>query len=74
MDHLSFEPGAFYVMDRGYGDFRRFFRIHQSGAFFVTRPLCTTRMLRQYSRAVARITGLRADQTVRLNGVRSHRD
>lgn len=74
MDHLTFEPGAFYVMDRGYGDFRRFFRIHQSGAFFVTRPLCTTRMLRQYSRAVARITGLRADQTVRLNGVRSHRD
>jgi IS4 transposase len=61
-------------MDRGYVDFERLFRIDQSGAFFVTRPLCTTRMLRQYSRVVARDTGLRADQTVRLNGVRSHRD
>jgi len=74
LDQITFEPGAFYVMDRGYVDFRRLFRIHQSGAFFVTRPLCTTRMLRQYSRVVARATGLRADQTVRLNGLRSHRD
>lgn len=70
---MVFEPGAFYVMDRGYVDFGRLFRIHQSGAFFVTRPLCTTRMLRQYSRVVSPDTGLRADQTVRLNGVRSHR-
>jgi hypothetical protein len=74
LDQIAFEPGAFYVMDRGYVDFGRLFRIHQSGAFFVTRPLCTTRMLRQYSRVVPRDTGLRADQTVRLNGVRSHRD
>lgn len=74
LDHITFEPGAFYVMDRGYLHFRRLFRIHQSGAFFVTRALCTTRMLRQQSRPVSRVTGLRADQTVRLNGVTTHRD
>ena len=74
LDHLRFEPGAFYVMDRGYLHFRRLFRIHQSGAFFVTRALCTTRMLRQYSRPVDRASGLRADQTVRLNGVRTYRE
>lgn len=74
LDHITFEAGAFYVMDRGYLHFRRLFRIHQTGAFFVTRALCTTRMLRQQSRPVSRVTGLRADQTVRLNGVNTHRD
>ncbi len=37
LDALSFEAGAFYVMDRGYLDFGRLFTLHQSGAFFVTR-------------------------------------
>jgi hypothetical protein len=69
LDHITFEPGAFYVMDRGYLHFRRLFRIHQSGAFFVTRALCTTRMRRQHSRPVSRATGLRSDQTVLLSGV-----
>lgn len=73
LDHIRFEPGAFYVMDRGYLHFRRLFQIHQTGAFFVTRALSTTCLLRQYSRPVARATGLRADQTVRLNGVTTHR-
>ena len=37
LDMLVFEPGAFYVMDRGYMDFKRLYRLHQAGAFFVTR-------------------------------------
>jgi hypothetical protein len=74
LDRIHFEAGAFYVMDRGYLHFRRLFRIHQSGAFFVTRALRTTRTLRLYSRPVDRDTGLRADQTVRLNGVRTYRE
>jgi hypothetical protein len=61
LDRIAFEPGAFYVMDRGYLSFARLFRIHQSGAFFVTRAL----------RQVARETGLRSDQTVLLTGVKT---
>jgi hypothetical protein len=69
LDHIAFEPGSFYVMDRGYLHFRRLLKIHQAGAFFVTRALCTTRMNRQHSRSVATSTGLRSDQTVLLSGV-----
>jgi len=69
LDQIAFEAGAFYVMDRGYLHFRRLFQIHQTGAFFVTRALRTTRMSRQHSRPVSRATGLRSDQTVLLRGV-----
>lgn len=69
LDRIAFEPGSFYVMDRGYLSFARLFRIHQSGAFFVTRALRTTRMGRQCSLPVSRETGLRSDQTVLLAGV-----
>jgi hypothetical protein len=73
LDRIAFEPGAFYVMDRGYLSFARLFRIHQSGAFFVTRALRTTQMGRQCSRHVLRDTGLRSDQTVLLTGVKTRR-
>jgi hypothetical protein len=69
LDQLAYEPGAFYVMDRGYIHFERLFRLHQSGAFFVTRAEKKTQYRRQYSRPVDRGTGLRADQTIRLTGV-----
>jgi hypothetical protein len=69
LDQLAYEPGAFYVMDRGYVHFERLFRLHQSGAFFVTRAEKNTQYRRQYSRPVDRSTGLRADQTIRLTGV-----
>ena len=71
LDRIDFEPGAFYVMDRGYVSFDRLFRIHQTGAFFVTRALSTTQTGRQYSRPVLRETGLRSDQTVLLTGVKT---
>jgi hypothetical protein len=71
LDQIAFQPGAFYVMDRGYLSFARLFRIHQSAAFFVTRALRTTQMGRQRSRPVTRDTGLRSDQDVLLTGVKT---
>lgn len=60
LDELVFEPGAFYVMDRGYMDFRRLNRIASSAAFFVTRAKDNLRFSRQCSRAVDQSSGLRA--------------
>lgn len=62
LDELLFEPGAFYVMDRGYMDFRRLNRLVAAGAFFVTRAKDNLRFSRQYSRPVDFATGLRSDQ------------
>ena len=69
LDRMPVEPGAFYVMDRGYLHFERLFRLHQTGAFYVTRAEKNTQYRRQRSRPVDRQTGLRADQTIRLAGV-----
>jgi len=66
LDHLAFEPGATYVVDRAYIDFARLFAITQAGAFFVVRAKDNLRQRRVYSHAVDRTTGLRSDQTVRL--------
>jgi hypothetical protein len=73
LDRMPVEPGAFYVMDRGYLHFERLFRLHQTGAFYVTRAQKNTQYRRQHSRPVDRNTGLRADQTIRLTGVASQR-
>ncbi len=66
LDSLLPEPGSFYVMDRGYLDFRRLHRLHQAGAFFVTRTKRGVRLARTGSRPVDWASGLRSDQTVRL--------
>ncbi|MGH9670667.1 MAG: IS4 family transposase [Terriglobales bacterium] len=68
LDRLLPEPGAFYVMDRGYLDFRRLYRLHQAGAFFVIRARANTRIRRLSSYPVDRTTGLRCDQTIRPDG------
>ena len=68
LDMLTFEPGAFYVMDRGYVDFSRLYALHQAGAFFVTRAKSPMDARRVYSTAVDRHTGLICDQRVMLNG------
>lgn len=68
LDVLIPTPGAFYVMDRGYIDFERLFRIHQAGAFFVTRGKRNLQCRRRYSHAVDKATGLRSDHTVFLTG------
>jgi hypothetical protein len=66
LDELLPEPGAFYVMDRGYLDFERLHRLHLAGAFFVTRAKSNLKAKRRYSRRVDRSTGLICDQTITL--------
>jgi hypothetical protein len=66
LDELLPEPGAFYVMDRGYLDFERLHRLHEAGAFFVTRAKSNLQAKRRYSHAVDRSTGLICDQTITL--------
>lgn len=74
LDLLPIEPGAIYILDRGYLDFTRLFRLSQQGAFFVTRSKRNTQMKRRYSRPVDKTTGLRCDQTVVLTGILARRD
>ncbi len=71
LDELTPEPGAFYVMDRGYIDFSRLHRLTQSAAFFVVRARANFRFRRLYSHPIDRSSGLRCDQTVRTTGVHS---
>ena len=66
MDELFWEPGSIYVMDRGYVDFSRLYRIQQDSAFFVTRAKKNFRFQRLYSHPVNKSSGLRSDQTVAL--------
>ena len=68
MDHMPIEPGAFYVMDRGYFDLARLFALHQAKALFVTRAITNMQFRRVYSHPVEKSTGLRCDQTIRLTG------
>ena len=64
LDDLAIEPGAFYLMDRGYLDFSRLFVIHQAQAFFVTRAKSNTKFKRRYSHPVDRAnTAVLCDQT-----------
>ena len=66
LDQLSFEAGAFYVMDRGYLDFRRLHKLHLASAFFVTRAKKRFDFHRLYSQPVDRATGVICDQIVTL--------
>jgi len=66
LDVLLPEPGAFYVMDRGYLDFERLFALHQAKAFFVTRAKANFRYKRVYSLPADRASGLICDQVIEL--------
>ena len=68
LDFLPMEAGAFYVMDRGYLDFARLYKMHQTGAFFVTRAKINMNTRRVYSAAVDRTTGVMCDQMIAMNG------
>ena len=74
LDQLAWDAGSFYIMDRGYLDFARLHRLHQSAAFFVTRAKKNFRCARRYSRPVDKTTGLRFDQTVVTSGFYARRD
>ena len=67
LDQLIPEPGAFYVMDRGYVDFDRLYRFVLAGAFYVTRYKKGIKLSRLESRWVDKSTGLRSDHIVWLN-------
>ena len=71
LDILMPEPGSFYLLDRGYIDFRRLCGLHAAGAFFVTRAKSNTKFKRRYSQPVDKATGIRCDQTIALTGVDS---
>jgi hypothetical protein len=67
LDELPLEPGAFYVMDRGYVDFERLYRFVLAGAFFVTRAKTNIQSSRLESRPVEPGTGVRSDQVIWLS-------
>ena len=69
MEHIVVEPGAIYVMDKGYVDFFRFYTIiHEQRAFFVIRAKDKMAARRVYSRKVDKTTGLKYDQSIKLTG------
>lgn len=71
LDELVFEPLAFYLMDKGYLDFQRLYRINQADAFFVTRAKTNLAYQRVYSRKVDKELGLRCDQSIKLTTYKS---
>src|ERR1700730_26314 len=74
LDQLSFEAGAFYLMDRGYVDFARLHQLHLAAAFFVTRAKKNFLCQRLYSQPVDRTTGIICDQVVTLGGYYAQQD
>lgn len=74
LDRLVLEPGALYVMDRGYVHFARLYRFTLAAAYFLVRARTNMRYRRRYSHAVDKSTGLRSDQTIVLTGVDSAHD
>jgi hypothetical protein len=73
LDFVPLEPGACYVMDRGYLDFPRLARWQEAGAHFVVRSLDHVRFRVVASRPVDKTTGLRCDQLIRLTRFQSRR-
>jgi len=71
LDDLPVEPGAFYLLDKGYIDYKRLYTLHLSGAFFVTRVKDNAKYRVVASRPVEKETGLRCDQSIRLTGTKT---
>jgi len=74
LDELIPEPGSFYIMDRGYLDFKRLYILNQFRASFVIRSKTNTKFRRLYSSEVDKSIGLRCDQTIVLTGRDSQTD
>lgn len=66
MDIIPYEAGSFYVVDKGYTDFLRLYKIHTHGSFFVTRAKENLQFKRMYSRAVDKTTGVQSDHIGKL--------
>ena len=73
LDILEFEAGAFYVMDRGYFDFERLWKINRAKAYFIIRAKSSISWERIYSRKVNRSTGLCCDQIIKLKNFYSQK-
>jgi len=67
LDILEFEADAFYIMDRGYFDFERLWKINLAKAYFIIRAKKSISCERMYSNEISRSTGLRCDQIIKLN-------
>jgi len=74
LDQLTIELGAIYIMDRGYLDFARLYKIHQASAFFVTRAKTNFSRRRLYSKSVDKSAGVQCDQIVVLKGYYANKD
>lgn len=74
LDILIPEAGSFYIMDRGFTDFARWFTLHQAQAFFVIRGKSNLLFRRVYSRPVDKSTGLCCDQTIVLTAPKASKD
>ena len=74
LDELRLEPGAFYILDRGYVHFQRLYQFTRAASFFVIRARKNMQYRRRYSHTVDKTTGLRSDQTVILTGSDSSTD
>jgi len=74
LDILIPETGAFYVMDRGYIDFKRLNDFKEHGAFFLIRAKNNLNFRRLYSSKIDKSTGIRCDQTIKLKGLKSSND
>ena len=74
LDILIPEPGAFYIMDRGYVDFKRLYTMHKTGAFFLIRAKSNTLYKRRYSHKADTSDGVICDQTIVLTGVKTSVD
>jgi hypothetical protein len=74
LDIISFEANSFYIMDRGYVDYRRLYRIHQCNAFYITRAKDNMNYKRLYSRQADKSKGVLCDQTIVLNNYYAQKD
>lgn len=74
LDNIVFESNAMYVMDLGYVDYKRLFKINLNGAFFITRAKVNMKCKRIYSKTVDKTIGLKYDQTIILTGINSRKD
>lgn len=74
LDHLPVEAGAYYVMDKGYVDFKRLYRMATEAATWITRAKDNMKFKRLYSAVTNRSTGVICDQTIVLSGFYSKKD
>lgn len=74
LDYITIIADSFYVLDRGYVDYERLYRIHKAGAYFITRTKKNMDFKRMYSAKVDKSTGVKCDQTIKLTGFYASKD